>query len=207
MCFPQQILIRENPATFLATLIAVLMKVERYVVFYALPAEIPQPDETEERRRTIFRQITDEELAQLSYYREQAERFHCVGFNAAYGLYFEDELVHVAWLIDADLNRKNSVRNVKLQLGQGEITYCLTGKEYRDRGFYPLAIRYLCSIAVTGGIKQVFMITGVGNRSSQRGIEKAGLSRCGMIWRIIFPLGPRWLYLIWRGYRLTSHSS
>ncbi len=127
-------------------------------MFYARPPEISQPDETEERRRTIFRKITDEKLAQLSetiYYREQAERFHCVGFNAAYGLYFEDELVHVAWLIDADLNRKNSVRNVKLQLGQGEITYCLTGKEYRDRGFYPLAIRYLCSIAATRGIKQV----------------------------------------------------
>lgn len=179
-------------------------------MFYALPSEISQPDETEERRRTIFRHITDEELAQLSemiYYREQAGRFHCVGFNAAYGLYFENELVHVAWLIDTDLDHKNSMRNVKLRLGQGEITYCLTGKEYRDRGFYPLAIRYLCSIAATREIKQVFMITGVGNRSSQRGIEKAGFSRCGMIWRIIFPLGPQWLYLIWRGYRLTSHSS
>lgn len=202
-------LIRRDPAAFFAVLLAALIpaKVKLCLVYSARPAEISQPDETGEKQHTIFRKITDQELARLSAttcFREQAERFSRMGFNAAYGLYFKNELVHVAWLIDAESDRQRSVRNVKSRLGEAEIAHCLTAKQYRGRGFQPLAIRYVCRTAAIRGIKRVFMITTRFNRASQRGIEKAGFCRCGWIWHIVFPFGSRRLHLTLRGHRWVS---
>ncbi len=160
--------------------------------------------ETEEGEHIIFKKITDEELVKLSEtadYRKQAQRFRRIGFNSAYCLYLGEELVHIAWLIDPTLDGKNKVRNIKLRVGEGEITHCLTGEQYRRRGFYPMAIRYLCDIAATKGIRIIFMITGKKNWLSQRGIEKAGLSRCSRICRITFSFGPEWMSLTWRAHR------
>ena len=47
---------------------------------------------------------------------EAYDRRRRLGYNAAYGLYRGDRPVHVAWLIDADLDRRGGVRNVKAGL-------------------------------------------------------------------------------------------
>ena len=141
----------------------------------------------------LFR--SDEDLAALPVaLREHFERRQRLGFNAAYGLYMGDTPVHVAWMVDARLDRLNRVRNVRLRRSEVEITHCLTDEAHRGRGLYPLAIRALCALAGSNGAERVYMITSIDNLSSQRGIEKAGLKRWGDIRRFFCPLAPSWLH-------------
>lgn len=175
---------------------------ERLVVYSARPEQVDAP---ENREGVVFRKLSDEELANLA--AEDAElakqmgRWEEVGANHAYGVFCEGRLAHVSWLIGWEEDRRLPVRLVRLEPGESEITTCYTVKRFRGRGLYPFAIRSLCQVARERGMQRIYMITGVKNHASRRGIEKGGLKPCGKVFRLVFPLFPHAEGWIWRGHR------
>ena len=191
-------MVRQDPSAVLRRLAGT---VERYVVYTADAGSVPPPEPVEGLR---LEQLSDAELVALSNRpeaREQAQRFERLGFNEAFGVWKDGKLAHVAWLIPADRDALQEVRNVKLRAGEAEITHCLTLPEFRGQGMYPFAIRSLCDVARQRGIHRIYMITSVENLASQRGIEKAGLTRGGEIIRLTDSYLPLLKDVTYRGHR------
>ena len=178
---------------------AAICGVDHYFVYRADPRTIsvaPPPAEIEVRK------LTDEELrgvADDADFGFSARKLDVIR-NTAYGLRVRGELAHIAWLIDAEQDRAQSVRNARLRDGEREITHCVTSGKFRGRGLYPLAIAHLCGEATRQGARQVIMITGCHNIASQRGIEKAGLRPCGTVVRLFLRIRPH-VAITWRGRR------
>jgi RimJ/RimL family protein N-acetyltransferase len=173
---------------------------ERLYVYSATPSSISQPDEIE---GAVFEKLTDESLVQLEQnatFREHTTRFNNLGFNGAYGVYIGGQLAHISWFIKAEQDSPNSL--VGLKAGEAEITHCLTHPDFKGRGIYPYVIRQLCALAAEVGVQRVFMITNVKNQASQRGIEKAGLTRRGRIVRIRLPSGNEDRFFVYRAHRI-----
>lgn len=178
---------------------AALCGVERYVVYRIDPRAIavaaPPVD-------VDFRKLTDDELrgmaddADLGF---SARKLNVMR-NTAYGVSVCGKLAHIGWLIDAEQERGQNVRNAALRADEREITHCATAGKFRGQGLYPLAISHLCNEAARQGVRQVIMMTGTDNTASRRGIEKAGLQPCGSIVRLFMRANPR-ISLTWRGHR------
>lgn len=177
-------------------------RLERYVVYSCDPAALPPPAEVE---GAVFRKLTDEELAGLpsdrDFLRAQSERLRKLKYNDAYAVFCDGRLAHISWLIAAENDRRNPVRNLKLRDGEAEITHCVTLPEFRGLGLYPFAIRSLCRVAVAAGIRRVYMICDVRNLASQRGMQKAGLVPHGRIFRLFFSYLPGQAGITLRGHR------
>jgi RimJ/RimL family protein N-acetyltransferase len=194
-------LIRDNPRKLLKALLGT----EHFIVYSAQPAQISA--ESVHVQNAEVRRLSDDDLCSLyedNDMKEQAERFARLGYNSAFGVFVDGTLAHVAWLITEEHDRKTRIRNVRLRSGEAEITHCLSRPESRGQGLYPLAIRALCKIATERGIREVFMITGINNLASRRGIEKAGFRSKGSILR--FSIGPHDMQvtLTYRGHRLIE---
>jgi hypothetical protein len=180
---------------------AVLGRVERYVAYQTRPRDMPQPQPSETLRLEALdlRQldVLSEKYPDAIRHRDRARK---LGYCTAWGLYVDGELAHISWLVNAADDERNPIRNVKLRPGEVEIGPCSTFPAYRGRSLYAFVIQTLCKVAADRGVERVFMITSSRNIPSQRGIEKAGLERCGSIWRIVSSsLGGRSLTL--RGHR------
>jgi RimJ/RimL family protein N-acetyltransferase len=199
-------LLRDDPREVLTTLAG---RPERYVAYVADPARVPPP---ESKPGWELRKIGDEVLTELSSarpeFRAQAARLAEGRVNDAYGLYIDEVLAGITWMIPARHDAMYGVRNVKLRAGEVELTHCITLPEFRNRGVYTFMIRSLCALAVNSGFRRVYMITNRTNVASQRGILKAGLEQTGGIHRHVFDfIGAgvaftfrrhRWRYLGWR---------
>ena len=199
-------LIIRDPLGNIKTLVEnTLIKVERTLVFSVNPADISITNTNDKERHVEFRKINDEELARLSQqieYRDYAERFRKLGLNPAYGLYVNGAIVHISYLVDEEMDKKLTVRKVKLRPGEMEITGASTDREYRNKGLFTLSIQHLCQIAAAKNIKQIFGITARDNIASQHAFKKAGFSKCGMIWRIFFPFAQT-KFIILRRFRIN----
>lgn len=193
--------LREDPRGLLRRIVML----EHYVAFSARPEQVAASVEALPGEALSFRKLQDSELAVLTHtpdWRQQGERFQRLGWNAAYGLFVGSELVHIGWLIDAEQDLANTVRNLRLRRGEAEITHCLTSPAHRGRGYYRTMIRALCLAAMEKGIERVFMITGAENTASRAGIAKAGLRRCGDIHRyVLVSWASRPVSLTFRGHR------
>jgi len=122
------------------------------------------------------------------------------GGSDVYGVFLGDDLAHVAWLIPVEHDRRLAVRKAKLRAGEAEIARCYTLPQYRGSGVYLFAIRSLCAIALSREIRRVFMLAGLTNAASQRGIEKAGFSKVGAILHCQFTWWPALLHFSVRRY-------
>ncbi|HEY2805715.1 MAG TPA: GNAT family N-acetyltransferase, partial [Gemmatimonadales bacterium] len=193
-------LLRENPGSLGRFLFG---RVEHFVAYSAPPAQVEAP---ELHPDLSLRRLTDDDFAamiqQAPETRVLRDRARVFGADTAYGVFAGGVLAHVSWLVDAERDRHNRIRNVRLRSGEGEIGPCTTLPAFRGRGIYPWVIRSLCGVAAERGLTRVFMITRDSNAASQRGIEKAGLTRCGSIYRLVptYLSGPG---ITWRGHRVT----
>jgi len=193
-------LLREDPARLARE---ALGRVESYVVYAAAPEEIAPP---EPRDGYVLSKLSGEEVAGLGARSPElggeAERYGRGGSGDAYALFVGGELAHVASLVTAEHDRALPVRNVKLRAGEAEITNCLTLSKFRGKGVYPFVIRGLAQVARERGVRRLYMMTGVGNAASRRGIEKAGFTRRGRIVRFVFSHLPGEPAFTYRGHRL-----
>lgn len=198
-------MLQEDPRHFLQY---ALGQVERYVVYTAPPSAVPPP---ESRPGVTVAKMSDQTLLQLATQhptlKRHVERYRHLGRNDAYAVWVDDQLAHIAWLITVEHDQALTVRNIKLRPGEVEITHCETLPAYRGQGLYPLMIRSLCQFAAQQGSQRVFMLTSCDNLASQRGIEKAGLKRCGQVKRLVFPALPQYAGLAYRGHRWHAYTS
>jgi ribosomal protein S18 acetylase RimI-like enzyme len=175
-------LIRSNPGAFVRTVVGHL---DRWVVYRASTTELAPPEFPE---GACFRKLSDEDLQSLpmpnELREEQRDRTKRLGRNAAYGLFCDRKLAHISWLIVPECE---SPKQLNLKPGEAEITACVTLPEFRGRGLYAAAIRALVQTAREAGIQTVLMKTTPSNTASQRGIEKAGLTRCGELIQYVNP--------------------
>jgi RimJ/RimL family protein N-acetyltransferase len=133
-----------------------------------------------------------------------AKRFKGRAFCDAWGIWIDDDLAHVSWMIPHEHDRLLAVRNLKLRPGEAEITHAITPVGFRGRGLFPTMIKQLMEVARERGYATVWAIAGESNNASQRAITKAGFVRHGDIYRWIFSYLPGEPYLTWRGHRLRS---
>jgi len=186
--------VRQDPKRFLD--LVRRFRFDRYVVFSAPTSQVAPPTPLE---GATFRKLSDAEVETLKDNPEEiGDWVRDSGFNAGYGVFYQDKMAHVAWLIPAHRDRERSPRLVELQAGEAEITYCYTFPDFRGLGVYGYSIRNLFQVARESQIQEIFMITKVQNTTSQRGILKAGLSRRrGKIYRFLLLHG----HLIYRRFR------
>jgi hypothetical protein len=177
-------LVRDNPREVLETLAG---RSEKFVAFVADPSRVPPPASNPGWE---LRKVGDDVLTDLSSsrpeFRAQAVRLAEGRVNDAYGLYIDEVLAGIAWMIPGRHDAMYAVRNVKLRANEVELTHCLTVPEFRHRGVYTYMIRALCALAARNGARRVYMITNRSNVASQGGILKAGLKPTGGIHRHVF---------------------
>lgn len=193
-------LLRTDPGAFMS---AVTGRVHRLLVFSELTSRIPAPPALS---NVYCKSLSDAELLalvdrrpELKYQRDFLET---IGESRAYGVYLDDQLANISWLLMPEHGARRTVRHIKLRAGEAEIAACVTLPEHRGSHLYPFAIQTLCTIAREAGVRRVFMITGGENVSSQRGILRAGLRPCGHVLRFVLPFFPSRPGLILRGRRL-----
>jgi len=173
-----------------------------YTVFAAYLSEVAPP---EPARSIRVQKLSPHDIIEiatrdktLQYHQDRLEE---IGVSQAYGIFSNESLAHICWLMTEQEDKKLRVRLVRLGPAEAEITHAFTLPEFRGRGVYPLAIRAICAIARDLGLERVFMIVRRGNIASRRGIAKAGLRPQGWIMRIIPPLFPSACTLITRWFR------
>jgi RimJ/RimL family protein N-acetyltransferase len=175
-------LIRENPRTFIK---AAVGRMDRWVVYSSSTTQLPPPEFPE---GVSFRKLSDEDFESESIAndlrQEQKARRKRLGRNAAYGVFCQEKLAHIAWLITPECEIP---KQLNLKPGEAEITACVTVPEFRGRGLYGIAIRAIVQTAREAGIQTVFMKTTPPNTASQRGIKKAGLTQCGTLTEYVSP--------------------
>ncbi|MEP7086965.1 MAG: GNAT family N-acetyltransferase [Gemmatimonadota bacterium] len=183
-------LIRGNPRELFRTLVG---RSERYVAYVADPCKVPAAGSVQGWE---VRKIGEEILIGLASshpeFLAQRMRLNEGRLNDAFGLYVENVLAGVAWMIPSEHDAMYAVRNVKLRANEVELTHCVTLPEFRGRGVYTFMIRWLCALACQRQVRRVFMITNRTNVASQGGIQKAGLKQTGGIHRHVFDfINPR----------------
>jgi hypothetical protein len=105
-----------------------------------------------------FRKLSDEDLESLpmtdDFRQEQRSRRKRLGKNTAYGVFYDNNLAHIAWLIVPECE---TPKQLNLKPGEAEITACVTLPEFRGRGLYGVAIRAIVQTARDSGIQTVYM--------------------------------------------------
>jgi RimJ/RimL family protein N-acetyltransferase len=84
---------------------------------------------------------------------------------------------HISWIY----YRKDPNRIIDLAPDEAEIKYSLTLPEFRGQGLYPATLGRIREFLRKKGYKRVFICVRADNRSSLRGIEKAGFQRTAKI--------------------------
>lgn len=89
----------------------------------------------------------------------------------------EEGIQHISWIYMC------RHRNRLLRLGEreAEIKFCLTLPALRGRGIYPKVIGAIAAYLQGRGFTHLYMCVHRDNLASIRGIEKAGLVKCGQM--------------------------
>lgn len=103
---------------------------------------------------------------------------------ACYAVRVSGRVVHESWLRHDVLlpSMAGYSRHVPV------IGDCFTDPDYRGRGIYPYVLRYIAQDVCSRGVSdRVFVLVSPGNRSSIRGIERAGFRRIAGLsgWRLL----------------------
>nr|WP_315853138.1 GNAT family N-acetyltransferase [Bythopirellula goksoeyrii] len=175
-------------------------QVSRFSI-YAIDTEAVRPPEVQ--IGLTFQALSPDDLRSItvsdsSFRARQCSRLDRFGKSYAYGVYVDDQLAHISWLLPANAMQKDPPQVIKAQPDEAEITACETLPEFRGQGIYGMAIRNLILVARSQGVRRVLMKTKVEYKPSHRGIEKAGLERTGSAILFSFPLIHR--TIIWRRF-------
>lgn len=164
---------------FTALVWKALFRSER-VLIYSVPLQQPvAPDHAAGSVRVVKGDARD-----LEHYREKLQpvpwELMCDLYDGVSDFFlFRDAatgaLGHISWLY------YNGDPNQTLRLGarECEIRFCLTFPEFRGRGIYPFALRAIQEYLRGRGFERCFICVTDDNRSSIRGIEKAGFRFTG----------------------------
>jgi hypothetical protein len=192
-------LLKKHPGQFIFALTG---RIETYIVYSARSDEISR---AEGRPGAVFRSLDGPEIIELARQNEelrnQAEGLREIGISRAFGVVHDGTVASFCWLLTAADESQRWIQRLKLRPGEAEVAFCYTLRAFRGLGLYPLAIRSACAAARELGVVRLFMVTTKSNIASQRGIEKAGLSRCGSTFRIVLPFFPSARGLFWRPFR------
>lgn len=192
-------LLSSNPGRFVR---AISGKLRKFLVYAAPTAAMAPPPAIS---GVFCRRLSAEDLLDAAIARhelsEQKERLATIGISCAYGVFCDGKLAHISWLVTEREDRGLRLRRVKLKSDEAEITTCYTLPEFRGRGFQSVAIRTLAGIAERQRVTYLYAICGTDNFASQRGIEKAGLSRRGSVYQWVLPLMPSAPGIIIRPFR------
>jgi RimJ/RimL family protein N-acetyltransferase len=139
-----------------------------------------QPDDLSERIDGVTIEKGDlEHLAQAARALQPLPwEFQCHSFDGVADFFIarnQDGVQHISWIYYHD------DRNRLLTLGheEAEIKFCLTLPPMRGKGIYPIVIRSIVEYLGSKGLENVYMCVHRDNRSSIRGIEKAGFRYAG----------------------------
>ncbi len=172
-----------------------------YRVFSAPLSQVRSPEPVQ---GLTVRTLTDTELKEavrsnpeISYQLEWLEESQEA---RPYAFYLNGALAHICWLLTPLHMPRRSLRLIPLRPGEIELGHGYTFPRFRGLGLCPLAIGYLCSMALRLGHRRVLVAARHHNVASRRCILKAGLRPCGWILRIIPPLMPSSRGLIIRAF-------
>jgi hypothetical protein len=192
-------LVRERPQAIRVVLFGDLTVLKVYSIPVSAvsdPAALPG---------TVLRALSKEEMGQLDagedgFGERQRERLRRFGESYAYGVFVDDCLAHISWLLPQSAMRLDLPAVVPDSGSCAEITGCETLPEFRGRSIYGFAIRSLCRVAAGQGISQIYMKTNWHNKASQKGILKAGLKSAGLALLLTQPLltGRTWVFRLFR---------
>jgi hypothetical protein len=174
-------------------------------VYFVHGAELDRIPAPERRADLTFRELTESDLRQLAAKHPdldyQKQHLDAVGRSSAYCVESNGRIAHICWMMTRELEARLPQRIVGLGSREVEIGKAFTFPEFRGKSIYQFAIRQICAVARVQGFQSVFMITTWGNKSSRRGIEKAGLSPCGRILVLLPPVVGTIFPLIFRRFR------
>jgi len=166
-----------------------VIDINKLVLFGCTPGEVPS---IKSRADLNIRKITAEELSALAYdcgrFADQARLYYVKrGIDTAYGVYLNEELVHMSWVYTAAEYSKEPFRRLALEDREVEIVNCFTLDRCRGLGIYPYMIQFLSNLQFQNGVERVYMMANHKNTASQRGIIKAGLKVLGRVTYIRIP--------------------
>lgn len=166
-----------------------LVDFNRSVLFSWIPLEMPRFNL---RSDLHIRKLNHEDFFNLTSgkgrFSEQARLYYVKrGIDTAYGVYLNEELVHMSWVYTASEYSKEPFQRLTLKDHEVEIVNCFTLEKCRGLGVYPYMIQFLSNLLFQSGIERIYMMADHKNFASQRGITKAGLKQLGQIIYIRIP--------------------
>ena len=111
---------------------------------------------------------------ECEFRERQLDRLRRFGAGCAFGVYLEERLAHVSWLLPPEAVALERPRFLKLEQGEAEITGSETLSLFRGRNLYPFAIQQIVQAARESGIRKIYMKARKENLPSHAGILKAG---------------------------------
>ncbi|MAT39838.1 MAG: hypothetical protein CL946_09570 [Ectothiorhodospiraceae bacterium] len=110
--------------------------------------------------------------------------------------YWQETPAHISWLADDYLRIDEIGFEWRMPEGVGCIYDCRTLPAFRGKGIYPAALMYVCERTLGQQHRQVWIYCEKGNKSSLRGIQKAGFEYAGSVKSLTFRYK-----LVWRSDR------
>ncbi len=98
-----------------------------------------------------------------------------------------DQIIGYVW-VNYDSIYDDKLLDINLSAGQAYLYKAFTLPEYRGRGIYPELLQRVCRILKERGVHTILIATSIENRSSFRGIQKAGFERLGTVFYV--KMGP-----------------
>lgn len=184
--------LRRSPRQFLHECSNRAIVFEQWYVYSWTPSELAT---TEIDPTITVRALTTDDLRRCcertDRLGDQARLFFADrGIASAFAFLKDDVIAHTSWIYTASEYAKEPFATLKLRAREAEIKHCYTVNHYRGQGLYRYAIRYLSRARFELGDTRVFMTVDAENHTSIRGIESAGLKRCGDVWRASSALLP-----------------
>jgi RimJ/RimL family protein N-acetyltransferase len=169
-----------SPGDFLAVMRDSLLKNDPILV-YGL--NLSKLSETTMRNSTISvrpGRIEDLEESRKSMDGPLPWEFQCDQYDGVKDFFVACEgkqIRHISWIYHHD----DPNRILRLDQKDAEIKYCLTLPGFRGQGLYPRVLEAVAHHLRSKGANNVFICVHEENRSSVKGIEKAGFKRVGSL--------------------------
>ena len=94
-----------------------------------------------------------------------------------FGVFVGDNIVHQSWLRFDEMDISEVNQKIKLNVNEACIYDCYTAEEFRGKGYYPRMLEFLRAWLKQVGVDKVYIYVEADNKSSIRGIEKAGFTK------------------------------
>lgn len=114
-----------------------------------------------------------------------------------YGFFYQGKLANTCWVYTSKDYEKEPFQTLKLGPNEAELKHGLTQEDVRGQGLLKYNLIYISADLFSKGFNRIYVTIDPSNYPSIRGVQRVGMKRCGIVWRLYLnhiPIGRKWAY-------------